>query len=104
MPEKDLRVLQALVIVRNREMNLVSEFLRPLQKAGGLIRITRRILAQAEFDHLVHYFRVKEALLTRLSLTCTNLQCIYALLIGNFVIQGSRARGDGKRGECQNNS
>src|SRR3954447_17934978 len=85
-------------------MNLVDELLGTLEQAGGLFRLSGRILPRAVLDHFVDQLRVEKTLLARLGLVGPKFQRVDALLIGDLLVEGSRAGGNCERKEEENQS
>jgi hypothetical protein len=85
--QQNLGVLQLAVVSGKSHVNAVSEFLGALQQAGGTVHVSGRDLAGAEFDHLVHKLRIKEALFLGLGSAGALFQSIKGLLIDDLIIE-----------------
>jgi len=85
--EQNLRVLEALVVFRHGEMDLMRQALDLPEQAGGFVSITGGVLAEAYLGHLVDEFGVEETLLTGLGLEDFGLERIDALLVEVLVVE-----------------
>jgi hypothetical protein len=94
---EDLGVLEALVVVRDAQVHLMSDRLDLFEQISRLFNVARSILLKAEFGHLVDKLSVEEALLARLSLGNPGLEGRDAVLVDRLIVGGRRQRGDGER-------
>jgi hypothetical protein len=91
MTEEHLGVLEALVVVGDRKMNLLGEFLNVFEEGRGLVLIASGGLAQAEFGHLMHDLSVEETLVARLSDEGLGFEIVNRPLVDGFVIESGGA-------------
>ncbi len=82
LAQHDLGVLEALVVVCQREMDLLCDALDPLEQAIGLGDVAGLVLADAQLGHLLHELGVEEALVARLAWLAFASRASMALQVG----------------------
>jgi len=85
--EQDLDILEALVVVGDRDVDAVGSLLHLAEQVGGLFPVAGGVFLQAELGHLVNQLRVEKALVAGLGLAGLDRKRIDGLLIEGLVVE-----------------